>query len=98
MFEVRVGECIETASKYFATKVASSFKTKEQAIIFIEVQLDKKLKHFAVNCDTKEELIEAWNTYGDFYFIRGYEDYYFSIHYVEENAQKIVEEINKKKK
>lgn len=98
MFEVRVGECIETASKYFATKVVSSFKTKEQAIIFIEKQLDENLKLFAVRCDTKEELVEAWNTYGDFYFISGDEDYYVSIHYVKDNALKILEKIKADKK
>jgi len=91
MFEVRVGECIETASKYFATEIVKSFKTKEQAIKFIEKQLDENLKPFARNCETKEELIASWNTYGDFYFISGDEDYYFSIEYVKNNAYKILE-------
>lgn len=98
MFEVRVGECYESADKYFATKEVMIFETKEQAIIFIEKQLDENLKPFAVNCVTTQQLIETWKTYGDFYFISGDEDYYFSIHYVEENATKILEIINEKKK
>lgn len=98
MFEVRVGKCHEMADKYFATKKVISFETKEQAIIFIEKQLDENLKPFAVNCDTTYQLIEAWKTYGDFYFISGDEHYYFSIHYVEKNASKILDIINEKKK
>lgn len=94
MFEVRVGECFELASKYFATNVANSFKIKEQSIKFMAKQLDENLKSFAINCKTKEELIESWNTYGDFYFISGDDDYYFSIHYVEENAFKILEQVH----
>lgn len=97
MFEVRVGECFELASKCFATKVVHSFKTKEQAIGFIKKQLDENLKAFAVNCDINEELIEAWKIYGDFYFINGEKDYYFSIQYVEENASKILEQVHKLK-
>ncbi len=98
MFEVRVGECYELASKYFATKVIDTFKVEEFAISYIKRKLDENLKLFAIDCHTKEQLIKAWKSHGDFYFISAYEDYYFSIHYVEENAQKIVDEINKKKK
>lgn len=98
MFEVRVGECHELNSKCFATKIVDTFKVEEFAIGFIKRKLDKNLKSFAINCDNKEQLIEAWKSHGDFYFISAYENYYFSIHYVEENAKKIVDEINKKKK
>jgi hypothetical protein len=98
MFEVRVGECYEMADKYFDTKEVVFLETKEQAIRYIQKQLDENLKPFAVNCDATEELIEAWNTYGDFYFICGDEDYYFSIHYVKENAYKILEQIKDKKR
>ena len=98
MFEVRVGECHEIADKYFATKEVMNFETKEQAIIFIEKQLDENLKPFAVNCDTTQQLIEAWKTYWDFYFINSDDDYYFSIHYIEKNASKILDIINEKKK
>ena len=71
-----------------------TFPTSEEAISYIKAQLDEKLKEWADRMENPEALTGQYKRFGSDYFLKHSTAFFSSWKYVEENAQKIWDEMH----